>query len=73
MAHYWACGLVRLDTPPPFKHIGRGSRRRPLADDKSMVKSPISFSHSHLVHADCRQCELPCNGRNGMPSERLNP
>lgn len=47
MAHYWASGLVRLDTPPPFKHIGRGSRRRPLADDKSTVKSPISFSHSH--------------------------
>jgi hypothetical protein len=43
MDHYWAeaGGLAPLDTLPPFKHIGRGSRRRPLADDKSMVKSSI--------------------------------
>jgi len=35
MAHYWAGKdrSVRLDTPPPLKHIEGGSRRRPLADE----------------------------------------
>jgi hypothetical protein len=36
----WA-SVASLDSSPPFKHIELGSRRLPLADDKSMVKYSI--------------------------------